>query len=85
MKVGDKLIYKLNQNLPIVYDFDYIDNAYYYNKEYEIIGINDEHHYFIDERGYEDFFVIDDSDCEFYIWNHFYTQQELRQLKLNSI
>ena len=85
MKVGDKLIFKMNKDKPNNYKFGDSGNAYYYNKSYEIINITSTRYYFIDELGDDDFFNIQDVLSNFYIWDFFYTQKELRLIKLESL
>lgn len=78
MKVGDKLVYK-NKN-------DYM-SYYHVNKSYTIIRMCDEDDDVIinDDDNLEKTFYLTGKNLPYYIWNYFYTKEELRQLKLNSI
>ena len=84
MKI-DKLIYKIDTYFGGD-DFEEYDvDAYHFNKSYEIIDINDSRCYFIDELGNRDFFNIENENYPYYIWNYFYTTEEMRLKKLNSL
>jgi len=58
IKVGDKLIYKLNSHMPFNQTFEPIDDAYYYKKSYEIKKITDDECHFVDELGDDDYFFL---------------------------
>ena len=79
MKVGDKLLCKLN--LCIVGSDDII-TYFIKGKKYEIffIGVQVE---FVSEHFR--FFLSNDKESSFYILNYFYTLEELRKHKLESI
>ena len=86
MKVGDKLIYKLDEHKEGD-TFDITDDAYYFNKSYEIIDINryvNKRYIIINELGDKDYFCEDKFD-PYYIWDYFYTKEELRLKKLESL
>ena len=85
MKI-DKLIYKIDTYFGGD-DFEEYDvDAYYFNKSYEIIDINDSRCYFIDEVGDKDFFnIYENGYSNYYIWNYFYTPEELRLKKIESL
>ena len=85
MKIVDKLTYKIDTYFGGD-DFEEHDvDAYYFNKSYEIIDIFDDRCYFIDEVGDRDFFKIHENESDYYIWDYFYTKEEIRLKKLNSL
>ena len=79
MKVGDSLICKKD------YDYKYEGENYtfYKNNLYKIENIDDSITF---ENIYWSFFITNNND-DFtpYLWDYFYTQEELRQLKIESL
>lgn len=88
LRAGDKLLCKKNYN-----DIDFPKLRYYNEDDYIKKNILHKDNVYIIEQCYEDIylringhlFVIVKNVNTPYIWNYFYTSEELRNLKLNSL
>lgn len=73
LKVGDSLLCKKTTN------FDPIFTIKYNNEYYIVTEIFDDMVYFGNDFYYNDF------GKKYYIWNYFYTSQEVRKMKLKQL
>jgi len=80
MEIGDKLLCKNIESNDV-----YISDYYTKNKYYSIVFINERYHYInIDSDNLTTSFMLNEND-PFYIWNFFYTQEDIRKLKLEML
>ena len=79
LKVGDRLLCKKNTN----YNKYVFASNKYKNVHYIITKIFENHVYF-DDASFEDWFLYNNKS-NWYIWDYFYTPQEMRKLKLKQL
>ena len=79
LKAGDKLLCKKTTN------YESMDKKYNINKErnkyYTITGVKDNYIVYFGV----DYYSLNLNNSNYYIWNYFYTPQEIRKMKLKQL